>query len=92
MFIEPLRKADPPIIRRGGADAFIDEVFGNLAEILSHHKIMLKALFERQREQHPLVNTLTDIVLDSALFMVYVPVLLTLTANSHTQNAIPGVL
>ena len=84
MFINPLRKSDPPIIRRGSADAFIDEVFGNLAEILSHHKIMLNALFERQREQHPVVHTLTDIVLDSAFFMISVLVILRFTAVSHT--------
>lgn len=33
--------------------------------ILAHHQRMLGALYARQREQFPLVQSLTDIILDS---------------------------
>ena len=67
VFIEGLRKANPPIITEPGLSAFIKEVFGNLAEILAHHKRMLAALFIRQSSQHPLIQSIADIILDSKL-------------------------
>lgn len=44
---------------------FVSEVFWNLNEILAHHQRMLQSLFSRQRDQHPLVQSVADIVLDS---------------------------
>lgn len=44
---------------------FIKEVFGNLPTILAHHERMLGSLFARQRDQHPLIQSIADIVLDS---------------------------
>ena len=44
---------------------FIQEVFFNIDNILAHHQRLLAALFARQREQHPLIQSLSDIVLDS---------------------------
>ncbi|KAF5367381.1 hypothetical protein D9758_003697 [Tetrapyrgos nigripes] len=67
VFITPLERADPPIIRPSILPGFIAEVFGNFDQILSHHQRMLGALFERQREQHPLVQSIADIVLDTTL-------------------------
>jgi hypothetical protein len=46
---------------------FIQEVFWNLDSILVHHEHMLGALFERQFDQHPLISSVTDIVLESEL-------------------------
>ena len=46
---------------------FVSEVFWNLNDILAHHQFMLGALFSRQRDQHPLVQSVADIILDSAL-------------------------
>jgi hypothetical protein len=46
---------------------FVSEVFWNLNEILAHHKRMLRSLFARQRDQHPLVQSVADIILDSTL-------------------------
>jgi hypothetical protein len=43
----------------------MSEVFWNLHDILTHHQRMLGSLFARQREQHPLVQSVADIVLDS---------------------------
>ncbi|CAA7267017.1 unnamed protein product [Cyclocybe aegerita] len=47
--------------------AFIQEVFGNLNEILSHHNRILAALFARQRDQHPLIQSVADLLLDTTL-------------------------
>ncbi len=44
---------------------FVSEVFWNLNEILAHHQRMLRSLFARQRDQHPLVQSVADIILDS---------------------------
>lgn len=66
VFIEPLRNAKPAIIHPEHLQGFLSEVFGNLSEILAHHQSMLGALFARQREQHPLVQSVADIILDSA--------------------------
>ncbi|KAK7005651.1 hypothetical protein R3P38DRAFT_3038772, partial [Favolaschia claudopus] len=67
VFIEPLRSASPPIIRESFLHKFIAEVFGNLDQVVSHHQRMLAALFARQREQHPIVQSVSDIILDTAL-------------------------
>jgi hypothetical protein len=67
VFIEGLRTAEPPIIREPRLSKYIDEVFGNLRNILFHHKSMLAALFARQRDQHPLIQSVADIILDSEL-------------------------
>jgi hypothetical protein len=67
LFIEGLQKANPPIIAEPQLSLFLSEVFGNLTEILAHHKRMLAALFIRQSAQHPLIQSLADIILDSRL-------------------------
>jgi hypothetical protein len=46
---------------------FVSEVFGNLSKILDHHQRMLASLFSRQRDQHPLVQSVADIILDCEL-------------------------
>lgn len=44
---------------------FIHDVFFNLDQIRDHHQRMLAALFARQREQHPLLQSVADIILNS---------------------------
>ncbi|KAF8339639.1 uncharacterized protein EI90DRAFT_3117436 [Cantharellus anzutake] len=65
---DPLMSADPPII---GPElqlrTFRNEVFQNITDILSRHRICLKALYMRQADQHPLVSSIADIELDAAL-------------------------
>ena len=60
-----LRDASPPVIPASRLPRFLSEVFGNMKEILLHHQRMLGALFERQRDQHPLVQSVADVILDS---------------------------
>jgi hypothetical protein len=67
VFIEPLQFANPPVIAPDKLRSFIYEVFYNLGPITVHHEHMLAALFERQLDQHPLVQSVTDIVLESEL-------------------------
>lgn len=59
--------ANPPVIAADRLRPFIQEVFWNLDHILVHHEHMLAALFERQLDQHPLIQSVTDIVLESEL-------------------------
>lgn len=78
MYIIPLRKAEPPIIPRDRLDQFIDEVFHNYAELFQHHKKLVDALHEIQREQHPRIESITAVLFDAALnfrdaYMEYIP-------------------
>ena len=43
---------------------FTQRVFGNLHEILVYHQQILAALYQRQRDQHPVILTIADIFLD----------------------------
>jgi hypothetical protein len=42
-------------------------VFFNFDRILGHERRLRAALYERQREQHPVITSITDIVLDVVL-------------------------
>ncbi|TDL16579.1 hypothetical protein BD410DRAFT_822834 [Rickenella mellea] len=46
---------------------YVKETFWNLDEIISHHQSMLGALFARQRDQHPLIQSVTDVILETVL-------------------------
>lgn len=60
--------ADPPVITpETRLRTFRNEVFQNITDILARHRVSLSKLFERQREQHPLISSIADIELDSAL-------------------------
>lgn len=56
--------ANPPVISHENRGSFISEVFGNVDDISAHHRRMLAVLFSRQQEQHPLMQSVTDIVLE----------------------------
>jgi hypothetical protein len=68
VFIKGLRSANPPIFHEPHLSTFINELFGNLHQILVYHQRLLAALFARQREQHPLIQSVADIILDSKQF------------------------
>jgi hypothetical protein len=60
--------ANPPVITPEiRLRTFRNEVFQNITDILARHRVSLAALFERQKEQHPLISSVADIELDSAL-------------------------
>ncbi|KAG6909050.1 hypothetical protein DXG01_002202 [Tephrocybe rancida] len=67
VYIKGLETASPPIIPPQHLQTFIDQVFGNLGTILAQHQRLLGELFSRQREQHPLVQSVADIILDGVL-------------------------
>ncbi|KAF7424638.1 hypothetical protein PC9H_009946 [Pleurotus ostreatus] len=67
IFIHGLRAADPPIIEGGSLESFISEVFYNGNNIIDHHQRMLAALFARQRDQHPLIQSIADVILEAIL-------------------------
>ena len=47
-------------------EEFIDEVFGNILEIRETNRRLLEVLYVRQREQHPVIQSVGDIFLDAA--------------------------
>ncbi|CAL1716353.1 unnamed protein product [Somion occarium] len=65
VYISPLLNL--PVISRSRLQGFLSEVFYNLDEILAHHRRLLDQLFERQREQHPLIQSIADIILETSL-------------------------
>lgn len=78
MYIRPLRNADPPIIPPDRLDQFITDVFHNFAELHAHHLKLVETLHEIQREEHPVIRTVTAAVFDAALnfrdaYMEYIP-------------------
>ncbi|KZT00585.1 Dbl domain-containing protein [Laetiporus sulphureus 93-53] len=78
MYVSPLREMDPPIIPRDRLDQFIRDVFHNFAELHAHHRKMLHALHEIQREEHPLIRSITSPIYDAVLnfrdaYLEYIP-------------------
>lgn len=71
VFVDPLVNTSP--MAQDRVKGFVSEVFYNLDQILIHHRRMLDALFARQREQHPLMQSVADIVLDSE-YMPYLTI------------------
>ncbi|KIY71515.1 Dbl domain-containing protein [Cylindrobasidium torrendii FP15055 ss-10] len=65
--VTPLQNSQPPIITQRYLKGFISEVFGNLHQILQQHIKLRDALFVRQREQHPFVISVSDIILETTL-------------------------
>jgi RhoGEF, Guanine nucleotide exchange factor for Rho/Rac/Cdc42-like GTPases len=67
MYIRPLRAADPPIIPRERLNQFIQDVFHNFAELHVYHRRLVDKFHEIQREEHPVIRTVTAAVFDAAL-------------------------
>lgn len=66
LFIQPLRDANPPIIRPSEVDEFIEEVFGNILDLRECNRRLLEVMYVRQREQAPVIHGIGDIFLDAA--------------------------
>ena len=78
MYVAPLREMDPPIIPRDRLEQFIQEVFHNYAERHAHHRRMLNKLHEIQRDEHPIIRSITAAIYDAVLnfreaYMEYIP-------------------
>lgn len=78
MYVAPLREMDPPIIPRDRLSQFIQDVFHNFAELHAHHRKMLNTFHEIQREEHPVIRSVTAAVYDAVLnfreaYMDYIP-------------------
>ncbi|KAF7971187.1 hypothetical protein HWV62_21862 [Athelia sp. TMB] len=78
MYVRPLRSMDPSIIPRDRLEAFIQDVYHNFGELHAHHLKLLDRLHEIQREEHPLIRTVTAPLFDAALnfrdaYMEYIP-------------------
>ena len=78
MYVYPLREMDPPIIPRDRLEQFISEVFHNYAELHAHHRRMLEKLHEIQRDEHPVIRSVTAAIYDAVLnfreaYMEYIP-------------------
>jgi len=70
LFISGLWAAHPQIMSANDLSSFVQDVFGNMREIFNLHQ-QLHALFERQCEQHPVLQTVADIILDSVSLPPY---------------------
>ncbi|KAG8891639.1 hypothetical protein FRC01_014598, partial [Tulasnella sp. 417] len=67
IFVVPLLSANPPIIAPAEElEGFIRDVFANISDVEKIHEGLLAGLFERQRREHPVVTSLSDLVLDAS--------------------------
>ncbi|KAG8951299.1 hypothetical protein FRC04_006538 [Tulasnella sp. 424] len=64
VFVHPLLSADPPIVDE--LESFIKDVFSNISDVEKIHEGLLASLFERQRGEHPVVTSISDLVLDAS--------------------------
>jgi hypothetical protein len=78
MYVRPLRAMDPPIIPRDRLDSFIQDVFHNFGELHVHHRRLCERIHEIQREEHPIVRSVTAAMYDAVLnfrdaYLDYIP-------------------
>lgn len=78
MYIVPLRDANPPIIDPSKLEQFIHEVFNNFTELFHHHRNLVEKFHVIQRDEHPVIQSITAAVFDAALnfrdaYLQYIP-------------------
>jgi RHO1 GDP-GTP exchange protein 1/2 len=76
MYIRELQNSS--IIPPDRLDNFINDTFYNFNELLSHHSRLVERLHEIQREEHPLIRSITAPIYDAALnfrdaYIEYIP-------------------
>jgi len=75
VFIRQLRMASPQIMTPLDLEDFIEEVFGNIMELRECNQRLLEVMYVRQREQHPVIQSVGDIFLDAATeFRIVYPI------------------
>ncbi|KAH9957981.1 Dbl-like domain-containing protein [Lactifluus volemus] len=67
MYVQPLRAADPPIIPRDRLSAFIMDSYHNFGALHLQHRRLLDRLHAIQREEHPVIKSVTAAIFDAAL-------------------------
>lgn len=78
MYVQPLKNANPPIVPHERLQSFLNDVYHNYQELYHIHRQLVNRLHEIQREEHPLIRTVTAPMLDAALnfrdaYMEYIP-------------------
>lgn len=78
MYVQPLKAAEPPIIPHDRLPTFLHDAFHNYAELFHLHRQLLSKLHEIQRDEHPVIRSITAPILDAALnfreaYMTYIP-------------------
>ncbi|KAG6819070.1 hypothetical protein H0H93_015764 [Arthromyces matolae] len=67
VFIQPLRKANPPVITPlDRLEEFIETVFHNILDVRECNRRLLDFLYVRQREEAPVIKKIGDIILGIA--------------------------
>ncbi|KIY65698.1 Dbl domain-containing protein [Cylindrobasidium torrendii FP15055 ss-10] len=78
MYVQELRNASPPIVSPDRLESFIWDVYHNFRELFSHHRNLVEKFHEIQREEHPVIKSVTAPMFDAALqfreaYMEYIP-------------------
>ena len=78
MYVKPLSNANPPIIPHERLQSFLNDVYHNYQDLLHIHRQLVNSLHEIQREEHPLIRSVTAPLLDAAFnfrdaYMEYIP-------------------
>ena len=78
MYVQPLKNSNPPIIPHERLSSFLHDAYHNYVELLHLHRRLLESLHVIQRDEHPLIRSVTAPILDAALnwhdaYMEYVP-------------------
>ncbi|OBZ74126.1 Rho1 guanine nucleotide exchange factor 1 [Grifola frondosa] len=78
MYVAPLREMDRPIIRGIGYSNSLKTFSTTYAELHAHHRRMLNTFHEIQREEHPVIRSVTAAIYDAVLnfreaYMEYIP-------------------
>ncbi|THU99671.1 hypothetical protein K435DRAFT_964332 [Dendrothele bispora CBS 962.96] len=62
LFIHPLQESHPSIVPINHLDHCVFLVFNNITELHTHHRRMVEKLHEKQREEYPIVNSISLII------------------------------
>jgi hypothetical protein len=69
---------EPPVIPRDRLESFITDVLHNCSELYAHHRRLVERLHEIQREEHPVIRSITASLFDAVLnfrdaYLDYIP-------------------
>ena len=66
LYINGLRKANPPVIPPADLEEFIEEAFGNILDLRECNRRFLEVMYVRQREEGPVIKRIGDVFLTAA--------------------------